>query len=710
MLLLLLSLPAAHAVEGMWEPSQLPQLGATLTDLGYRGDAAALARLDAAPLGAVVSTGGCTASFVGAEGLLITNHHCVIDGLQQGQKDGENLVRDGFYAATRGEEISAGPEQGVLITDSVEDVTAAVTGNVPASVDDLGREALLEDRVKKLVARCEAAHPDHRCRVAASYQGLQYTLIAALELRDIRIVMAPPDAVGNYGDEVDNWHWPRHAGDFGFMRAYVGRDGRPADYAVDNVPYRPKQVLRIQPAGVEPGAFVMVAGYPGGTFRWEPALELEREATWSMPRGITNLHWTMEMLQGVIADDPQAEPLLNVTVSELGNSLYNQVGALEGFRQGGVVAASRRRDDALATWVAADPARSARYAPALAELRAVTERRDAWRERDVALAWLEESDLLRVGRELYRLAGERQKRDARRDRGYQARDWPDIRDALVGLQASLQLEAERRYCQHFLELAVALPPDQAVPELVRWVGGTTPAAVAAAVDRLFKDPVLATEAGRLRFLEATPAEIAASPDGFLSLAVALAPYDAARRAEARTDEGAFSRLHPLYAEALKTFDPSRVYPDANDTLRVTVGTVKGYTPQDAVAYLPQTTLEGVVAKAGEPPFDAPPALLAAIASGKPGPYLDKSLGSVPVDFLTDLDTTGGNSGSPTLNAQGELVGLLFDGNYESIASDWTFNPALTRSIHVDIRYILYYLDAVVHARPLLGELGVAPAF
>ena len=704
------TIPGARAVEGMWEPSQLPALAATLTGLGYQGDAAQLARLDAAPLGAVVSTDGCTASFVSREGLLITNHHCVIDGLQQGQKEGENLVRDGFYAATRGEELSAGPGHSVTITDHMEDVTAVVAARMPASVDDRGRNAIIEAREKALVARCERTRPDHRCRVVSYYEGLSYVLIAGLELRDVRVVMAPPDSVGNYGDEIDNWHWPRHAGDFGFLRVYVGKDGHPADYAPDNVPYRPVHVLGIQPGGAAPGDFVMVAGYPGSTSRWETAVELEREASWELPRRVRNLRWAVEMMAGVVRENPTAEAVLNVPISELENALYNYDGALIGFRRSGVVEAARQRDAALASWVAADPARTARYAAPLAELRAVLLRRDAWRQRDDAMQWLESTSLLTAAQRLHRLAQERQKPDARRDLGYQARDWSDLEAGLVEMQAQLQMTSERRWFTHVLEAVVALPPDQAVPEVVAWVGGTDAAAVAAAVDRAFADPLLATVEGRLSLLKATPAQISASKDGFLSLAVALDGYDRARREEAKTDAGALSRLRPAYAEALRTLDPTRASADANSTLRVTVGTIQGYAPQDGLVYTPQTTLEGVVAKAGEPPFDAPGALLDAIRSGKRGPYLDKALGSVPVDFLTDLDTTGGNSGSPTLNARGELIGLIFDGNYEGIASDWTFIPALTRSIHVDIRYILYYLDAVVNARPLLAELGVSPAF
>jgi hypothetical protein len=229
------------------------------------------------------------------------------------------------------------------------------------------------------------------------------------------------------------------------------------------------------------------------------------------------------------------------------------------------------------------------------------------------------------------------------------------------------------------------------------------------VDRLFAEPVLAREEVRLRLLDLSLSKFP-TEDGFVSLARALAPVRAAQREEARVREGAASRLRPALVEAERAFDPGRAYPDANGTLRVTYGTLQGYAPRDGVYHTPQTTLEGVAAKAGPWPFDAPQPLLDAVKARRHGPYADLLLGSVPVNFLSDLDITGGNSGSPTLNAAGELVGLAFDGNIEGVASDWFFDARVARTIHVDSRYVLWYLDAVADADALLRELGRTPAF
>jgi hypothetical protein len=715
MLLLALAAPAlvapAHAVEGMWEPAQLPSLAGPLKSAGFPGDAAALARLDAAPLGAVVNFGGCTASFVSNEGLLVTNHHCVVGNLQQAQKDGEDLVATGFYAPTRADERSAGPSARVYITEATVDVTDKVVGKLPAKLSDLDRKARIDDATKKLVGSCEKASPGRRCRVASFYEGLRYSLITQIELRDVRMVMAPPDSVGNYGDDIDNWHWPRHAGDFGFVRAYVGKDGKPADYAADNVPYRPAHTLAVNAGGVDPGGFVMVAGYAGRTERWQTGLELERDATIGMPRSISRSEWLLDLYARMVSEDPTAEPLLNVSRSYVSNSLFNNKGALEGFQRAGVVKTATARDVALDAWVAADPVRTRKYAAAVRELRTVVTRGDATRDRDEVLGWIGRSHLVNAARTLLRVSKEREKPDSKRELGYQDRDLPRIEARLVAMQKSLHVETERRFLRALLLEAAKLPPAQRSPELMAWLGAGTPEQVVdKAITRLFTDPAIDTVAERQALFTAKAATITASQDGFLSLVTALWPYDEARRTEGKTDAGALARLRPLYADALRQMDPSRSYPDANGTLRVTFGTVQGYDGRDGLRYLPQTRLEGIVEKAGPAPFNAPPALLAAINGGKRGPYADTKLGSVPVDFLSDLDITGGNSGSPTIDDKGQLVGLAFDGNYEGIASDWLFDPKMARTIHVDVRYVLYYLDAVTNADALLTELGVTPTW
>lgn len=736
MLLLGLGIGAAWAVEGMWEPSQLPMQANALTTAGFQGDVGVLARLDAAPLGAVVSLGGfCTASFVSTAGLLVTNHHCVTGLLQQASNEGEDLIDTGFLAQARGDERSAGPGARVYITTSIRDVTDDVLGKLPAKLGDAARDEAIEVRTKRIVAGCEK--PGVRCRVASFYGGSNYRLVTQTEFQDLRVVMAPPDSVGNYGDEIDNWHWPRHAGDFGFLRVYVGKDGKSAPYSPDNVPYRPIHHLTMQPKGVGPGGFVMVAGYPGSTDRWRTALEVERAATIDLPGDIAEEQFLLDTFAAVATADASAGPVLEPARLSIANGMFNAKGTLEGYARTGIVAQAQARDAALRAWVQADPARKPRYDAALTELDAVVRSGDATRERDELLGYLRYgSDLLEAAETVVLRARERTKKDPARLPGFQERDEARTRARFASLQKGLQLEADRRILKHYLgRLAVR---EDCPPELRTWLGlpptGSVAAdagaiAVDAAVLRLYgaartngagdgalggggpppaPAPKLAELAYRTSLLDLAADKLPAE-DMWLSLATALLPVRDAQRATARARGGALSRLRPLYVEAMKAHDPARGYSDANGTLRLTYGTVQGYTPRDALTYAPQTTLEGIAEKAGAWPFDAAPAHLAAIAAKKHGPYADAALGSVPVDFLSDLDITGGNSGSPTLDAAGDLVGLAFDGNYEGIASDWVFDRKVARTIHVDARYILWYLDAVAQADALVTELGQTPS-
>ena len=703
--MLLVTLVRAFAVEGMWEPGQMLGQAEGLRAAGFSGEAQTLARLDSAPLAAVISLGGCTASFVSADGLMVTNHHCVVDSLQQAQREGENLVKTGFYAPTRADERSAGPGSRAWITTGFEDVTSKVNARITPKTRDLDRAGMLEDNKKALVAACEKS--GDKCWVASYYEGLRYTLIRQMEIKDLRVVEAPPDMVGNYGDETDNWHWPRHAGDWGFLRAYVGKDGKPAEYSPENVPYHPAAVLKVAKRGPEPGEFVMLAGYPGSTSRWETAVEVRREATSGMPDDIVAMDWTMQLLSDQMKADPTTEPLLNVTRFGLSNYRFYYAGVLAAFTRMHMVERVTARDAALDAWIVADPARKAKYAAGISELRTRLSARDAMQARDDTMSWLGRDDLLRTANTLYRCSLERQKPDAKREAGYQARDADDLAASMDELDAHLHLPTSRAYFQHFLTAALALPADQQIPELRAFFGAGE--GVDARLHKMYASPALASAETRRSLLTASPKQIESSPDGFLQLAVALYPYLHAREQEHKDDAGAYARLRPVYAAALQAFDPAHATSDANSTLRLSYGTVQGYRPKDGIVYQPQTTVNGVVEKAGDFPYEAPKSLLSAIAAGKWGPWADPALGTVPVDFLTDLDITGGNSGSPTLNARGELIGLAFDGNYEGIASDWVFDPSIARSIHVDIRYLLWYLHNVEGADAMLTEMGAAPS-
>ena len=713
----------ARAEEGMWMPEQIPALAPRLRELGFQGDPKAFADLTGQPMGAVVSLGGCSASFVSADGLIATNHHCVQAALQYASTPDRDLVRDGYVARSREEELWTGPGSRVYVTVSVDDVTDAVTRKLDPRSSDLDRGRLLERRVKEETAKCERRNP--RCTVVSFFEGARWYAIGEVEIEDVRLVYAPHHQVGNFGGEVDNWMWPRHSGDFSLYRAYVGADGKSRPHAKENVPYRPRHWLPVQASGISPGELALVAGYPGRTYRMRTVAEAEDLLAWSYPRAVRRYGDMLALLAGLTKGNRAAAIKVNTKVRGLANSMKKQQGVLELAARTGLVEKLRGEERALQAWIDADARRKEEWGdvvPKLAELQA---RKARTRERDALLAEVypeatRVSSLMGAARVLWRLAEERPKLDVDRVPEFQQRNWTRLRDGLERLDRSLDLGADRALLRYTLLDVAALPADQRIaavdaatglaPGLSREEMGTR---IDAFLERLYASARLQEKATRMGLLEADPKALLATGDGFIALAKALAPMERQLDEEKRAWEGARSRWAPGYARARLARAGGVLAPDANSTLRVTFGRVEGVSPRDGIVFEPQTRLAGVLEKhrPGDPDFDVPAPVREAIAAQHArgsGPYVDPRLGDVPVDALASVDITGGNSGSAVLNGKGELVGLMFDGTWDAITSDFAYDAARNRSILVDVRYLLWSLAEVSRAPRLLEELGVKP--
>jgi V8-like Glu-specific endopeptidase len=706
---------------GMWMPEQVATQGETLKKIGVTLDPAALGDPTAFPLGAVVSLGGCSASFVSAEGLIITNHHCVVGALQYSSTEKQDLITDGYLARTRADERSNGPASRVLVTSKFTDVTARVRDGLDRLKDDKARYQAIEDRQKALVRDCEKGREGVKCTVARYFEGARYTLIEQLELRDVRLVYAPPEGIGDYGKETDNWRWPRHAGDFGFFRAYVGKDGKPADYAADNVPFKPAHHLKVATTPLEPGAAVMVAGYPGETNRLSTAAETREAISWEYPHVIDFTTAYLAKLAELQKGDKNLAIKAETFVRGLGNTQTNTKGELDGLVKGGLGKKKEENEAELKRWIDADPARKRRFGGVLEKMDKLEAERSKTREAGAILREATAmSRLFKAACTIVRNAEEREKPDAERDPVYQDRNQARLVASFKQLTHQYHPDLDTAMLTLAAQRDFALPPAESAG-LADAVAGSTkktrpsngPDKLAAAIFVLFSHRTkLGDEATRLALLEhAKLADLKKSEDRLIKLALDLRPTMKAFEERSKRFTGAMSMLRPIFVEALKEKQGGNLAPDANGTLRITYGTVRGYAPAPgAPVYYPFTKLSELVAKnQGKDDFDAPRALLDAHAAHRFGAYVDRKLAEVPVDFLSDVDTTGGNSGSPTLDGKGELVGLLFDGNYESMASDWLFMPEVTRSIHVDIRYVLWVADAVSHADDVLAELGVTPS-
>ena len=691
---------AAFADEGQWQPHQLPQLKSELKRIGITMPAEKLADLGKHPMSAIVSLGGCSASFVSPDGLVVTNHHCAYGAIQRNSSAEKNYIVDGFLARTRADELPGGPNTLVYVTEKVENVTGRVLQGLNPSLSGRERHALVQSRIKALVAECET-DKSTRCSVPAFHRGLEYYRIKQLMIRDVRLVYAPSDRIGNYGGDIDNYEWPRHVGDYAFYRAYVGKDGRPADPSPDNVPYKSKDFLVVSSEGLKNGDPILLAGYPGRTSRYKLPSEIRFARDVDLPAKAAGI--TADL--SVIAAATQGNPSWTVRYASVDKGLNNVLkktkGLLDGFARKDIAAIKDVQDAEFRAW---QKAHADGNAGLLSELDAVIAQDMALQRQEAA--WLEatHSDLLKSARTLYRLALERGKPDAERESGYQERDLGFIKARLTRLEQSFVPQVDQaRY-------AAALARYAGIDAKVRPPGVDALLPAQDALAGMYKASQLSDTATRLAWIGKDADAFRKSDDPFIALAVRL--HDAGMALEERRNEidGNLERVIPQYMAAVIAWKKSQgkpVYPDANSTLRVTYGTVSPYSPRDGLVKGPFTTVEGIVEKAtNKDPFIAPAPLLDAIKGKRYGVFKDPVLGTVPVNFLSSADTTGGNSGSAVMNKRGELVGLNFDSTYESITKDWYFDSAITRAIHVDIRYMLWVMKEVDHADNLLKEMTI----
>jgi hypothetical protein len=709
--LAILSTGAAHADEGMWMPQQLPQIAKQLKAAGLKLDPNSLTKLTEFPAGAIVSLGGCSASFVSPQGLVVTNHHCVYGSVAANSTPERNLLANGFVAHSFAEEVPAAPGTRIFVTKEVLNVTDKVITPEVAKLSGKARSDAIEKNQKALVAACEKDE-GHRCTVSAFYGSLEFYQIKQLEIRDVRLVHAPAEGVGKFGGDTDNWMWPRHTGDYGFYRAYVSKDGKAADYSKDNVPYMPKHVLKLAKEGVKDGDFVMVMGYPGRTNRHRLPSEVAFTFDWNYPAFVKASGETLAIIERETKDNKDTALKYASQVASINNYYKNRQGMIDSYAGSDFLARKTAQHEELKKWVNADAKRKAEYAADIEKVEKLIAERDADTKSGFNYSY-SQPRLLSTARSLYRLSIESQKPDAERKAGYQARDLKRFQSGVASLVRTYDPKVDKAIAMHHMKHYLAQPASEQKPAFNAALGirsGMSDAELSAALDKLYAGSQLGDSAARTAWLDKKPADFQASGDAFIKAAVAM--YDAAMKDEAQDEElsGNIQQAYASYMKAKIAFMKSKgqaVYPDANSTLRVTYGNIAGRGHgADGTTWTPFTTIAGVTAKhTGKGEFNAPQAQLDAIKRKEFGKYVDPKLKTVPVNFLATLDITGGNSGSAALNAKGELVGLAFDGTLDSIISDWDFNNANTRDIQVDLRYMLWNMKYVDKADNLIKEMG-----
>ncbi|WP_018982024.1 S46 family peptidase [Salinimonas chungwhensis] len=699
------------AKEGMYTPEQLPQISEDLKKTGLEISPQSLSDLTEFPMGAIVSLGGCSASFVSDKGLAVTNHHCARGSVQYNSTAENNYLEEGFLAKTKEQELPAAPGTRMYVTVEFSDVTDKILGQLS---DDLtGRERFdaIVDVQKKLIQECES-QPGYRCSVPSFYNGKEYKLIKQLEIQDVRIAYAPADSVGKYGGDVDNWMWPRHTGDFAFYRAYVSKDGKPAAYAEDNVPYKPEHVLKVSAAGLQDGDFVMAAGYPGSTDRYARLVAVKHTFNWLYPTYIDLIETWIKTIEDAAPEGSDARIKYESTLAGLNNFLKNTKGQIAGAQRVGLVKRRESREASLNEWLANSGMRESQI-ETIEQLDEVEEQQALLSKQTFWYRNITRPQLLSAGQRLYRNAIEQQKPDEEREPGYQDRDQSRLQESMQRIERRFDPTVDKAVWATFINQYLQQPESARIAAFDDALGlsaDTSKEQVSEILDRYYAQTKMDDADYRLAMLEKSPEAFKKSNDPFIALAVALYDIEMENEDKAKSLSGEAKALSPGYMQAIIDWQKSQgslAYPDANSTLRVTYGNVLGGSPKDGLIYEPFTRLQGIVEKdTGESPFNAPEKQLALIKEKTFGPYEMPSLNSVPVNFLSDLDSTGGNSGSATMNGRAELVGLLFDGTFESVNSDWDFDPKTTRTIHVDTRYMLWVMEYVDGATNLIDEMDV----
>ncbi len=702
---LLLGIPAV-AGEGKWTPQQVLELGPQWVKA--QGFSLPLDKLwdkkkGTGLLSNAVQLPGCSGSFVSADGLLITNHHCIVSILQEHSTPQANLFEDGYLAKTRADE-KASKAFRIQVPRAFRDVTSLVRPALDAATSDLARFQAMETIQKSLVADCEKEPPGPgatatRCTFAAFDGGVSFTLTVFDELSDVRLVWAPPRGVGEYGGEIDNWSWPRHTGDFSLVRAYTAK----------GEPYRPQYFFPLSAQGVKPGDAVAVLGYPGVSYRGLLAREMdERAQRWFPAREAWTTEW-VSTLEDATKGSAEGGIAVSDEVKSFTNVRKNAQGQVAGIERGKILQKQRDAEAKVIAWASGRPDQKGAVEARAALEALLDERLKTW-DHDFALDFLgNASKALNWSVTLARLSAERVKPDLEREPGYQERDLPRTRERLARDQKRYFTASDKKATLAWVKRALALPKDQRSAAVdAQFASAKDDAELGKRISALYDKSKLFNADDRKAMVEELPAALKARKDAMLDFGAALDAERKLLKDKRDAWSGASLKHRPLWRAAVTGFAGKPVAPDANSSLRVTFCRVKGYSPRDGVEMMPQTTLSGMVAKhTGKEPFIAPAKLLDAAKAGKLGRWKDAKLNDVPVDFLSDCDTTGGNSGSPSIDATGKLVGVNFDRVWENVANDFGYNPDVARNVNADARYALWQLEEVEGATELLKELGVS---
>ncbi len=653
----------------------------------------------------ICKVNGCTGSFVSPQGLIITNHHCAYRAIQSASTTENNFLADGFQARTLVDEI---PAKGytVRITEAFSDVSEQVLAVLEEGMGFAERTKAIDQRRKELEKTAEEANSGMRAEVAEMFAGKTYVLFLYTYITDVRLVFAPPASVGEFGGDTDNWEWPRHTGDFTFLRAYVAPDGSTADYAKENVPYQPKRFIQVDPNGVDEGDFVMLIGYPGRTARHKTASFLTFEEQVRLPFIVDLYGWQIDQMEAAGQDNRAVALKLTSRIKSLANVEKRSRGQLKGLRRANIAAGRAAGEADLQAYIDADPERKKQYGDLLSEINNVYAEMGDAADFELNLQNLiSASRMMNLAFTLYDSAVEREKPDLEREAAYMDRNFDLTRKRQLLGQQNIDPATDKILLSGMLDRLAQVPAARAVDALR--VAQLKDNLRSNYLDSMYSQSWLIDGKFVEDGFDKTPSGLKELDDPFLNWVIELYPHYLELREKGKERNGRLDQLYGELVAVKQQYQNANFVPDANATLRITFGHVKGYSPEDAVYKSPVTSLSGVIDKTtGQAPFITPQKIIDMHAKQQFGRYRNEKLNDVPVAILYDTDTTGGNSGSPILNAEGELVGVNFDRAFEATINDFAWNESYSRSIGVDIRYVLWITGDVFGATHLLKEMGV----
>lgn len=695
-----------RADEGMWLPLLLDKMNEKeMKSLGMKISAKDIYNINSGSLkDAIVSFGGfCTGEVISSKGLVLTNHHCGFDLIQNHSTLDNNYIRDGFWAKSYAEEL---PNRGLFVTFIVriEDVSKQVLDGVTSGLSESERQSVIDKNIaaiRKNVKR--EAYQDGFIR--GFFEGNQYYMFITETYRDVRLVGAPPSSIGNFGKDTDNWMWPRHTGDFSMFRIYANKDNKPAEYSADNVPYVPKRSLAISLDGVKEGDFTMVFGFPGRTMEYLHSSAVEQIRTINDPDKIAIREKALGVIDGFMRKDEQIKILYAAKYAGIQNAYKKWQGEVLGLTRTNAVAKKKAYEAEFQKRVNANPQWQAQYGSLLGDLEKTYEEFKPYgRGRDYYAEAFTRIELTTISSQLNSLVTAYERNGVE---GYRQR-LALVKNTLDGLFAEYNATVDRKLFEVLIEMYVKNQSGRNVsPKLTEWLNASG-GSFAALAEKVYNETAIEDAATTMKMLDLPPADLVATVKAepvVQLLNDVVNTYVADIQGKMNEMQAAINKLQREYMKAqMEVMKEKKFYPDANSTLRITYGKVKPYDARDAVKYDYYTYLDGVMEKyvPGDYEFDVPEKLRQLYKNKDYGQY--GSSGKMPVCFIAANHTTGGNSGSPALDASGNLVGLNFDRVWEGTMSDINYDPSICRNIMVDIRYVLFVVDKFAGAGHLVKEM------